>query len=152
MNLYQYHNNPNVLPGHNNKEELLGLYSLPYIFEKYIDQPDELKKRESFIAKSAEYSYRYANDVLCSRFHLGERVILTDAHIAFIYKRRFQSSFSSNSEKEQLENQISKYSELSYRYATEVLKARFPLGELAIKHATNSITQKYKKQFPDALT
>ena len=201
MNLYQYHNNPDVLPGHNKKEELLDLYSLPYFFEKYENQPNELKKRESVIAKSAEYSfhyacmldkrfplgepailktdaftsyylsmfpdclsdteeikksaiksYRYAVDVLKARFPLGEPVILTNGSFAADYKIKFPEAFTSPKEKHQMELSISKDAIASYNYAIVVLKARFPLGEQAILNGCAGSICNYKIKFPEAFT
>jgi hypothetical protein len=75
---------------------LEAIYSYCYLNNK------RLKKYESLIARDANYSCRYADQILKDRFELGEEA-------------------------------ISKVAACSYTYAKYVLKKRFILGEEAIK-------------------
>ena len=69
LNIYKYHTHPETLPLYKKAMECV-----PDLFwEKYKDNPEELKKREGAIAKSAKYSCLYAHDVLKTRFEAGEK-------------------------------------------------------------------------------
>ena len=48
---------------------------------------EELKKREKYIAKSAQFAYYYARDVLKGPFPTGEEAIAKDAYYAFQYAK-----------------------------------------------------------------
>ena len=81
LNIYKYHTNPETLPLYEKAMECI-----PDIFwEKYENNPEELKKREGAIAKSAQYSYLYAVKVLKTIFEAGEKAIATDAYYSYWY-------------------------------------------------------------------
>ena len=123
LNIYKYHTHPETLPLYERAMECV-----PDCFwEKYKDNPEELKKREGAIAKSAKYSYLYALYVLRNRFEAGEKAIATDAWYSFMYarevlKERFEAG----------EKAIATDAWYSFMYAREVLKGRFEAGEKAI--------------------
>ena len=123
LNIYKYHTHPESLPLYEKAMECI-----PDIFwEKYKNNPKELKKREGAIAQSAEYSYWYAADVLKERFEAGEEIIATNAQYSYWYaldvlKNRFEAG----------EEIIATDAWCSYRYAADVLKERFEAGEESI--------------------
>ena len=92
LNIYDYHTNPESFT---NREKVLD--SVPdFFWEKYKNNPDELKKREKAIAKSAQYSYYYAYLILKGRFEAGEKSIATNAQYSYAYaivvlKNRFEA-------------------------------------------------------------
>jgi hypothetical protein len=84
MNLYQLHSNPKALDLHDEAHE-----KVPVVFwDKYKNNPEELKKREDEIAKDAEYSYYYATDVLKAPFPKGEDVIANTRYYALAYPKK----------------------------------------------------------------
>ena len=54
-------------------------------WEKYKDNPEELKKREHLWTASANYAYSYARYVLKKPFPLGEKAIASDPYYAYHY-------------------------------------------------------------------
>ena len=81
LNIYKYHTHPETLPLYEKAMECV-----PVCFwEKYENNPEELKKREGAIAKSAKYSYYYALNVLKTRFEAGEKAIATDVYYSYYY-------------------------------------------------------------------
>jgi hypothetical protein len=124
MNLYNLHDKPKDLHRHDDADA----HVVEAFWDKYENNPKELKKREPAIAKDAEYSYYYANVVLKGRFELGEPEIAKDSGYSYYYardalKRRFELG----------EPGIAKDAEYSYYYARDVIKGRFELGELEIR-------------------
>ena len=83
MNLYAIHPDPENAPyrewAFENVPEL--------VWYTYIDQPEELKKREKALAKEAEYAYYYAAYVLKGPFPAGEAAIDTNGGYSFLYAR-----------------------------------------------------------------
>ena len=60
MNLYKLHSKPASLDLYGKVTE-----TNPAIFwDKYKNKPEELKKREKYIAKSPKHAYYYAEDIL----------------------------------------------------------------------------------------
>ncbi len=123
MNLYNLHSDPKSMRNHdlhhNNIAEL--------IWDKYKNNPAELKKREKIIAKDPYYAFIYAKDILHGCFPLGEEAIAKDLPYAYYYARdvlhnRFQLG----------EEAIAKDPYCACYYAIDVLHNRFPLGEEAI--------------------
>jgi hypothetical protein len=57
------------------------------VWERYWDQPKELKKRERALARSPEYAFHYALDVLGGPFPAGEPAIAREAQYAYKYAR-----------------------------------------------------------------
>ena len=92
LNIYKYHTHPESLPLYEKAMECI-----PDLFwEKYENNPKELKKREGAISMSAKYSYYYALDVLKTRFEAGEKVIATNTWFSYGYdfyvlKARFEA-------------------------------------------------------------
>ena len=83
MNLYKLHSNPESLDHFEKVTD-----NNPAIFwDKYKNKPEELKKREKYIAKSLEYAYRYAKDILKGPFPLGEEAIAKDAKNVYYYAK-----------------------------------------------------------------
>jgi hypothetical protein len=88
MNLYKLHSYPEELDFYDAAHE-----KIPFVFwEKYKDNPAELKKRENIIAKNAEYSCFYAENVLKAPFPKGEAAIAKDRYYADEYIKRHQGS------------------------------------------------------------
>ena len=135
MNLYNLHSDPESL---DHFEKVTA--NNPAIFwEKYENKPEELKKREKYIAKSAQYSYYYARDILKGPFPLGEEAIAKNSNSAYEYaKDVLKGPFPA------AEAAIAKDAVSAYSYAKDVLKGPFPAGEEAIakKQSMRMNTQK----------
>ena len=71
MSLYDLHNKPKDLHRHDDADTNL----VEIFWDKYENNPAELKKRELAISKSTEYSYYYAREIINGRFELGEDAI-----------------------------------------------------------------------------
>ena len=83
MNLYKFHSKPASLDHYGAMNE-----TNPHIFwEKYKKDPEELRKREKYLAKDAKYAIGYARDVLKGPFPAGEEAISKVAEYAFGYAR-----------------------------------------------------------------
>ena len=126
MNVFKFHSNPEK----SKRFKELTQNSPAYIWDKYKDEPDELKKYEHVIATSSKFSFKYASEVLKGPFKLGEPAI---AKIAKNAKHAYYYSiFILNGPFKLGEPAIATSSAESYFYATQVLKHRFELGEPAI--------------------
>jgi hypothetical protein len=123
MNLYKLHSNPESLDHHDAAHEQL----LHLFWEKYVDTPIELKKREQYIAESAEHSYMYAKDILKGPFEVGEEAISKSALYSYCY-----SSIVLKGPFKAGEAAIATSTMFSYLYAVNVLKGQFKAGEAAI--------------------
>jgi len=84
FNLYKIFNNP----------EELDLYdgmvngNVDIFWDTYKDNADKLKTNENLISSRADYSYKYAKNILDGqRFPKGEDAIATNAEYAFRYAR-----------------------------------------------------------------
>jgi hypothetical protein len=133
MNLYKFYKTPEDLHKHDSKED----HVIELFWDKYKNNPKELKKREKAIAKSTEYSYLYAMDVLKGRFPLGEPAIAKSAKYSYWYARDIlKGKFPLG------EPAIAKSAKYSYWYARDVLRGEFKLGEPAIEKDEN-----YWKQY-----
>ena len=96
-------------------------------WEKYKDNPEELKKREHLWVTSAVYAYSYALHVLKTPFPPGEKAIASRPDYANAYARNvLKGPFPLG------EAAIASHPEWAYYYAAYVLKKPFPLGEAAI--------------------
>ena len=83
MNLYKLHSNPESLDLYEKVSE-----TNPDVFwEKYKKNKEELKKRETYIAKDAFFAYLYAKNVLKGPFPAGEEAIAKDYAYAYYYAR-----------------------------------------------------------------
>ena len=96
-------------------------------WEKYKDNPEELKKREHLWVTSAVYAYSYALHVLKTPFPPGEKAIASRPDYAHSYalhvlKKPFPLG----------EKAIASHPDYAYYYACNVLKKPSPLGEAAI--------------------
>ena len=147
MDLYKYHNNPDVLPGHHKKDELLDTQSPKEFFARYKNRPDELKKRESAIAKYSIWSYEYSK-ILGTRFPLGEPAIFASkGYDCMFYLKDYPECM-----KDYPESFIAKNEVLSYWYSDLVLKARFPLGEpIIFEKASTYLIRRYLDAHPECM-
>ena len=83
MNIYNLHSEPESLDHFETVSD-----NNPEVFwKKYKNKPEELKKREKYIAKYPKHAYYYAEDILKGPFKLGEEAIAKDAHSSFLYAR-----------------------------------------------------------------
>ena len=84
MNLYNLHAKPQSLLYFSEADK-----NVPQFFwDKYANEPEELKRREHTIATDAELTYKYARDVLEHPFPAGEEAISKDANFASYYAKR----------------------------------------------------------------
>ena len=126
MNLYNLHSKPAALVHFEKVTET----NPDFFWEKYKNNPEELKKREKYIAKSAQFAYYYARDVLKGPFPTGEEAIAKDAYYAFQYaKNILKGPFPAG------EEAIAKNAGFAKLYAKRVLKKDFYLnGKLIAKY------------------
>ena len=83
MNIFLLHSAPETLKFFNQIQN-----NVPtYFWRKFSEKPEELKKREKYIAKDPHYSYLYARDFLKGPFPAGEEAIATDSYNAYVYAR-----------------------------------------------------------------
>jgi hypothetical protein len=136
MNLYNLHDNSESLDLHDEAHD-----QLPSVFwEKYKDNPAELKKREKYIAKDPVCSYYYARDVLKDPFKAGEAAIAKNAEYSYFYARDIlKGPFKAG------EAAIAASPVRSYMYAVYILKGPFKLGEEAI--SKSEYKEQYEKLF-----
>lgn len=128
MNIYKFHIEPESLNGFNQAD----MNVVDCFWNKYKNNPAELKKRERAISKSAKYAYEYAYDVLKGEFQLGEYSISTDDLYSYLYASNIlKGPFPLG------EPAIATDSYSSYIYAIDVLKGPFPLGEPIIRLNSN---------------
>ena len=80
MKLFRLHDTPNSLDHHGDEDLVPEL-----AWEKYKNNPEELKKREKTLARDPETAYKYAQHVLKGPFPLGEPSIAKDAWLSFFY-------------------------------------------------------------------
>ena len=118
MDLWKYYNG-------NLKYPDLNSHSLEYEIAKtnskwayeYTSEHGEDKELEPIIAKSAEYSYMYADEVLSDEFKLGEKAIAKDSDYAYWYaKYILKDKFPLG------EPAIAKDSYYSYLHALDILE------------------------------
>ena len=131
--LYRLHTNPHELYGYNTADDLV-----PEIFwPKYESNLIELRKRESALAKSPQYSYLYAR-LSGKPFPIGEDMIATNAMYSYKYARHIlKDRFPKG------EQILSKSANWSYEYASRVIKGKWPEGEETILNHGNSQNYKY---------
>ena len=87
-----------------------------------------VEKAEKIISKSARLSYRYANELLDSRFKLGEPAIATKSW----YSYHYAYNVLNRNEFKLGEPAIAKDPRYSLDYASFILYGRFELGEDSI--------------------
>ena len=141
MNLYKMHDEPESIHGHDKSDK-----EIPDIFwEKYKNNPAELKKREDAIAKSAKFAYYYVYYILKGRFPKGEPAIAKSAKFACYYAQGvLKGPFPLG------ESAIAKNADYACNYAHFVLKHRFPEGEPAITKDKNW-ANRYNNEFGTTL-
>lgn len=107
MNLFNKHDQPEILHGHDKKH-----LTTPFVYDAVREDHSLIgnKDIEAVIAQDSLYSYRYAMNVIRKPFPLGEQAIAESG-------------------------------EYSFYYAKYVLKDRFPLGEKAILNYANAGTR-----------
>ena len=86
-------------------------------WEKYRDNPKELKKREHLWVTSAVYAYSYALHVLEEPFPLGEKAIASHPDYAYYYACNVLKKPSPLGEAA-----IASHPEIAYDYAHDVLE------------------------------
>jgi len=84
MNLYELHTESEDLYGYEQSIKIPEI-AYNYLSETVEVDDDLLEKAEDSIATSAEYSYRYAADILLRRFKEGEPAIATSAAYSLSY-------------------------------------------------------------------
>ena len=111
---------------------------------EYTSEHGEDKELEPIIAKSAEYSYMYADEVLSDEFKLGEKAIAKDSVYAFWYaKYILKDKFPLG------EPAIAKDSYYSYLYAFDILEGPFKLGESEIAKDEFFFKKIYTRSFKE---
>ena len=123
MNLYNFHSKPESLYQYEKITE-----TNPDIFwEKYEKDPEELRKREKYLAKDARCAYYYARDVLKGPFPEGEEAIIRDVDYTLWYAQYvLEGPFPKG------EAMFAEKAYFAYHYAADVLEGPFPKGEAAI--------------------
>ena len=138
MNLYNLHSNPESLDLYGKVTET----NPDFFWEKYKNKPEELKKREKYIAKSPFYAYSYAKNILKGPFPTGEEAIAKKAEYSYYYadtviERPFPAG----------EEAIATDQYYAIEYAKDILKGPFPAGEAAIaKDYAYEYTKKFLKK------
>ena len=80
-NLYKYHSNPESILWYKEAFEVVP----ELVWEKYKNDPEELKKREHILAKDALPASYYAITIIRKPFPLGEEAISKNAHYSYWY-------------------------------------------------------------------
>lgn len=149
MNLYSFHDKPDTLHKHKEADtEVVDHFWKKYDVDSPVKAREHMKSREAAIAKSADFSYRYAKDILCGPFPAGEEAISTHTYCSFGYaKFVLKGPFKKG------EDVIADDGHYSFRYADEVLHAPFPKGEneiasLSAKQTFYYATCLLKKEWP----
>jgi hypothetical protein len=140
VNLYNYHTDKKTLKGYDNKDELIPTE----VWDKFKNQPDELKKREHVLARNAKTAYKYAVYVLDGRFKLGEPALSKNSQYAMSYAQ-FLNGFPA------AETLFANNAIDALTYSTDVIKKPFPLGEPAIADIM-STASRYLQVFPERKT
>lgn len=137
MNLYKYHDNAESLKGHDDRFELIS----KEIWDKFKNEPYELKKREKILARDAKVATNYTYHVLGERFKLAEPIIAKHPQSAILYAKLF-------GEFPEAEEMFARDGILSLNYAIDSIYRPFPKGEPTIAKM-NNIAWKYLKAFPE---
>ena len=121
MNIYNLHNQPESLHKHAIAQETVP----KLIWHKYQNNLTKLKDYEDILAKSPEFAFHYAWQVLKKPFPKGEPAIAKDPKYTVKYAEYvLDGPFKLG------EPNIAKDVRLSFFYARDVLKGhRFPLAE-----------------------
>jgi hypothetical protein len=123
MNLYKLHSKPETLDHHDVAYEKVP----KLVWEKYLLNTAELKKREKIFAKDPRTAYEYARFVLLKPFPAGEHAIAKSAEYAFFYADEvIKEPFPAG------EAALAKDPWYAYQYARYVLREPWPAGEAAI--------------------
>ena len=132
MNLYDLHPDPEKAPGYATRYD-----DVPeLVWDRYKHQPEELKIREKALAKSGEYAYWYAREVLKAPFPAGEAEIAKDAAWAYRYARWvLKGPFPAG------EAAIAKDLIFAYFYARDVLSSSFPADDATTEDKVDYLLQ-----------
>jgi hypothetical protein len=142
MNLYNLHSDPKSLKHHDIHQE-----TAPDLFwDKYRNNPAELKKREQYIAKNPKYAYLYAKDVIKGPWKPGEAAIAPKPVFAYAYARDvikgpWKPGEAAIAKSPTIIIDGGEVYNYALDYADHVLHGRFPAGEKII--ASNPVTAYY---------
>lgn len=128
MNLFDQHDKPEILYGHDKKH-----LTPPFAYAKVFKDRSLIGNTdiEDAISKDGAYSHRYANSILKGRFKKGEPAIAKRASDAADYAR-----FVLRGKFPEAEPAIATHPAAAYGYAMWVLKGRFIAGEPAISKSS----------------
>ena len=116
MNLYNFHSKPESL------DNYAQVYdgNPDFFWQKYKDNPEELKKREKYIARDPEYALKYAEKILKGPFPASEAEIAKVAAYSYYYARDvLDGPFPAG------EDTLAKDGYYAFVYARDVLKDTF---------------------------
>lgn len=148
LNLYDLHDDPKELRGHDQAD------TIPEVaWDRYEHNIKMLKKLENLWAKDPEYAFKYAC-AINKRFRAGEAILSTSPEYAFQYLYRFHDRFPKGEFGfEKGINAIAKNPEFAYMYSREILDGPFVNGEKAIatnpKYAYSYAKRILKSRFPE---
>lgn len=146
MNLYDLHKDKSKLKGYDEVSK----HDLEVAWDRYVDDVEELRKRENLWATDPDFALMYAEEV-DNKFPLGDKVIsalASDAHTALNYaKFVLRGPFPEG------EESISKDADDAVEYARKVLKRRFESAEhviarsssAAVEYATRVLKGRFKE-------
>ena len=83
LNLYDLHPDPEKAPDYKRHHDTVP----QLVWEKYKDEPKELKKREKALAKDPKIAFLYAKDILQGPFPAGEAAIAKSRGYAPLYAK-----------------------------------------------------------------
>lgn len=116
MNLYELHTNPESLDDYVKSQDV----NPDFFWQKYKDNPEELKKREKYIARDPEYALKYAEKILKGPFPASEAEIAKVAAYSYYYARDvLDGPFPAG------EDTLAKDGYYAFVYARDVLKDTF---------------------------
>ena len=121
MNLYKFHTNPEQLEGYENR------LRIPMMAYEYGTQHGFTDELVSSVAKHPELAFKYARNIIESRFPEGEAAIATDPELAFEYAWEIiEGRFPEG------EAAIATDPRWAYYYASHIIKGRWPEVEPVI--------------------
>lgn len=137
LNLYELHSSPGQLKGYDQAHERIP----EFVWERYENQPEQLKKHEHVLAKDPRTAFNYAWLILGGRFPEGENAIGQSPEYSYLYAIDvLQNRFPEG------EDAIAQSRYEAYFYAINVLNDRFLQGEDIIKQYKQLWAQ-YKQRF-----
>lgn len=118
MNIYEFHNNPSILKGYDQRNSIVP----KLVYDNIIANEHQLKgsdDEEAIIATSPTYSYLYAREVLKGPFVIGEKAISLNARRSYRYAKDVLGHRFLLGEQAILNDPV-----VSIQYAKDVLKSR----------------------------